>query len=393
MSSDMHDLRSNIWKLYVLSATATFGFALPILIPFQQEHGLTLREAFMLQAVYSIILVVLEVPSGYAADRWGRRNTILLGSFALFLGMLTYAVTGGFWGFLVAEALLAVGSSFHSGTTEALTYDTLAALGEEKRYLKVNGLQGFFALGSKTVTSLLVGFLAAVSLRLPFWADIALFGSAIVLSFTLTEPDRLIMKETQHLKAMGRIFMHALVHNKVLRALIILFTVVATIDLQIFWFLQGYQLEIGLPMLYFGVTNAVMCLVGALAYKEAHRLGKKAERLSSLFGIAIVLLLTCFGLAAVSSLWGLVFFVIEGMAFGVFDPLMSNLINRHTTSDVRATVLSIRSFVSRLFFAILTPFLGHMADVWSLSTAFLLAGGIGIAALAVTFVMTRKARA
>ena len=51
MSSDMHDLRSNIWKLYVLSATATFGFALPILIPFQQEHGLTLREAFMLQAV------------------------------------------------------------------------------------------------------------------------------------------------------------------------------------------------------------------------------------------------------------------------------------------------------------------------------------------------------
>ena len=90
-------LRANIWKLYILSAIATFGFAMPIVLPFQQEYGLTLQQAFLLQSVYSIILVVLEIPSGYMADRWGRRNTILLGSSTLFCGMLTYAVTSGFW--------------------------------------------------------------------------------------------------------------------------------------------------------------------------------------------------------------------------------------------------------------------------------------------------------
>lgn len=401
MITETNNLRANIKKLYILSAIATFGFAMPIVLPFQQENGLTLEQAFLLQSIYSIALVVLEVPSGYIADRWGRRNTILSGSFALFLGMLTYAVTSGFWGFLVAEVFLAIGSSFHSGTTEALTYDTLAALGEEKRYLKVNGLQGFFALGSKATTSLLVGFLAAVSLRLPFWADVTLFGFSLLLSFTLVEPDRLIMKETQHLKAMGKIFMHALVHNKVLQGLIILFTVIAAIDLQIFWFLQSYQLEIGLPLKFFGITNAVMCLLAAFAYREAHRFGtsatlsagKRAESMNALFVIGLALIATCFLLGIVSASWGIAFFLLEGLAFGIFDPISSHLINRVTSSDVRATVLSIRSLASRLLFALLTPFLGHMADVWSLSTAFLLTGIIGVAALMVTFVMTRNVRA
>jgi len=386
-------LRSNIWKLYTLSAIATFGFAVPVMIPFQEANGLTLQQAFLLQSIYSIALVIFEVPSGYLADRWGRRPTIIAGSLMLFLGMLTYAVTVGFWGFVAAEMLLAVGLSFHSGTTEALTYDTLAALGEEKRYLKVNGLQGFFALGSKAMTSLLVGLLAAVSLRLPFWADVGLFGGATILSFTLIEPPRIRMKEEQHLKAMMNIFMHALVHNKILRGLILLFTVVAAIDIQIFWFLQAYQTEIGLPMMYFGATNAAMCLLGALAYKESHRLGKRVEKMSTLFWIALALILTSFALGTVSTVWGLSFFILEGMIFGLFDPISSTLINRQTTSDVRATVLSIRSLASRLLFAILTPILGYFADAFSLSYALFLTGTIGVAALAVTFMMTRRVRA
>lgn len=393
MQSLNTSLRANIWKLYLLSAIATFGFAMPIMIPFQQEHGLTLQQAFLLQSIYSIVLVVLEVPSGYAADRWSRRNTIILGSFTLFLGMLTYAVTSGFGGFLCAEILLALGTSFHSGTTEALTYDTLLELKEERRYLKVNGLQGFFALGSKAVTSLLVGLLAAVSLRLPFWADVTLFGSATLLSFTLIEPERHKLTETAHLRTMWRICTNALVHNKMLRSITILGTVVAAVDIQIFWFLQPYQLEIGLPIAFFGMTNAAMCLLGALAYKEAHRLGKRAESLSTLFAIAFGLLLTCVAISLVSSVWGLLFFILEGIAFGLFDPISSNMVNRLTTSDVRATVLSLRSFVSRIFFAMVSPFLGYAADVYSLSFAIFLSGIIGLTALALTFLMTRRVRA
>lgn len=390
MPTAKSELRSNLWKLYVLSAVATFGFAVPIFIPFQQAHDLSLQQAFLLQSIYALALVLLEIPSGYLADRWGRRHTILTGSFALFLGMLTYAITSNFTGFLFAELLLALGVSFHSGTVEALTYDTLVELKEERRFLKVNGQQGFFALGSKAITSLLVGLLAAVSLRLPFYADVGLFGAATLVSYFLVEPHRHILKETKHLRILWNICTHALLHNRALQAAIALYTIVAAMDIQIFWFLQAYQIAIGLPMALFGITNAVMCLLGAFAYREAHYLGKRAEHKGTLFVIAFGVILTCFGLSAVSSIGGLAFFMMEGMAFGVFDPLLSNLMNRITTSDIRATVLSIRSFSSRLFFAVISPFLGAMADAFSLSYALLLTGVIGATGLALTFILTQQ---
>jgi MFS family permease len=180
--------------------------------------------------------------------------------------------------------------------------------------------------------------------------------------------------------------------NKILQGIVILYAVVAAIDVQMFWFLQPYQLTVELPLKFFGVTNAVMCLVGALAYREAHRFGKKFENTRTLFALAAVLILTCFGLSAFVSRWGLLFFVMEGMAFGLFDPVTSTLLNRVTPSDIRATVLSLRSFASRLFFAFLAPLLGYVADVFSLSQALLLTGIIGMIALALAFALSQTRR-
>ena len=59
---------------------------------------------------------------------------------------------------------------------------------------------------------------------------------------------------------------------------------------------------------------------------------------------------------------------------GFVTPILRDYMNRHTPSEMRATVMSIRSFIIRIFFAISAPFLGYIADVYSLKQTFLLAG-------------------
>ena len=56
---------------------------------------------------------------------------------------------------------------------------------------------------------------------------------------------------------------------------------------------------------------------------------------------------------------------------GYATPLLRNYINRHTESNVRATVMSIRSFIIRTSFAIIAPFIGWIADQYGLNSAFL----------------------
>jgi hypothetical protein len=41
------------------------------------------------------------------------------------IGLGWYTVADGFWGFLIAELILGLGSSFISGTDTAMLYDTL----------------------------------------------------------------------------------------------------------------------------------------------------------------------------------------------------------------------------------------------------------------------------
>ena len=161
------NLRGNIKKLYALSITNGGAFfALPIFVLFYQENDLSLAQIFLTQAVYSIGVVVLEIPSGYFSDHFGRKPTLIIATLFWFLGYLVYALSGTFGGFIVAELLIAVGASFLSGTTDALAYDSLLELKEEDRYRSVASHQSFLHFASEGIISVLGGLIALVSLRI-----------------------------------------------------------------------------------------------------------------------------------------------------------------------------------------------------------------------------------
>ena len=66
---------------------------------------------------------------------------------------------------------------------------------------------------------------------------------------------------------------------------------------------------------------------------------------------------------------------------GVATPVLRNYINEITSSEIRATVLSVRSFIIRACFALTAPCLGWIADIFTIGESFwilgVLVGGIG----------------
>src|SRR3989339_202764 len=388
MPSVPSELRQNVWKVYVLSALSNFGFSVPIVILFQQSLGFSLEQAFTIQAFYSMTLVCFEIPSGYLSDRWGRKKTIISGSVALFLGMILYCLGSTFSAFLAAEFFLAIGMSLHSGTLEAITYDPPLELKEEKHSRRISGHQAFISLASRSGIALLVGVIAAVNLRAPFWADLILFGAGLLVALLLKEPSRHQLKATGHLHAMWNIFSFALIRSALLRSLIILYTVVAAINLMIFWFLQPYQNAVSLPLPYFGVLSALIFIASAVASKYTYLVKRWLSDRLFLLLLSLIAVLCCVVLGFTLTLWGLALFFIGETTFNAFETLTGDLINKATTSDMRATILSLRSFTSRLFFALISPLLGYFADAFSLNQAILLSGLIGLAGLGVTFLFT-----
>lgn len=122
-------LQGNIPKSMVLAFFQVFLVIVPILVPFFQDHGLTMEEVFLTQAFFGAIIVAMEVPSGVLADRFGRKRALVLGALFLALGHMSLLWANDLIGFLVFEGLLGVGVSLMSGADLALLYDTEIELG------------------------------------------------------------------------------------------------------------------------------------------------------------------------------------------------------------------------------------------------------------------------
>ena len=95
-------LKSNIWKYYFYEIMDGMFFSVPIMVLFWQENGLSLSQIMILQSLYSIAAVLLEVPTGYFADVFGRKKTLALGGLFWALGIITYSLGYNFYQFLIA---------------------------------------------------------------------------------------------------------------------------------------------------------------------------------------------------------------------------------------------------------------------------------------------------
>lgn len=110
-----------------------------IIVLFYLHRGLSLSEVFYLSIIWSLTSLMTEVPTGYLADRIGRKRTLLLGVVLLFLSQLITLFAFGFWPFALSFVFMSASFACFSGTEEAMLYESLAECGQEQQ---MNGRSG-----------------------------------------------------------------------------------------------------------------------------------------------------------------------------------------------------------------------------------------------------------
>ena len=162
----------------------------------------------------------------------------------------------------------------------------------------------------------------------------------------------------------------AMVDNAKLRWLIIYSSAMGVATLSMAWFAQPFFKEISIPLAYFGILWAGLNLSAGLTSFNAHQFDKKENNAKMLLYLALAMATSFVFLGFNMSIFGLIFIVFIYLLRGVVTPILRNAINENTTSNKRATVLSIRSFIIRISFAICAPIFGYLADNYSLYITF-----------------------
>src|SRR5688572_18769956 len=99
-----------------------------------QEKQMSPVAVATILAAGDLAVMVLELPTGWIADRFGHRASLITGSAVQVAGMLWCWLGEGISGLLVASVLVAIGDAFRSGACQALLYRSCVALGREDRF-------------------------------------------------------------------------------------------------------------------------------------------------------------------------------------------------------------------------------------------------------------------
>lgn len=363
-------LKRNVVLLRVIRAIEFFMLMIPILVVYYKANGLTMQEVMLLQAIFSVTMVVIEIPSGYFSDVLGRRRTMIIGCTLTSVGFAIYPFVFDFMGFLVVELVLGMGMAFISGTDSAMLYDTMLELGHPERGIKEEGRQLSFGHFSEALSGVLGGFLAALSLRTPLLAQGAVMLSLIPLAFLLTEPQEHRRDGRRgSMREILDIVSRVVVHDKGLRGMLLTSSALGASTLTFVWLLQPYLLNAGVPVWLFGAVWSSLMLIVGMSAMHAHRVQERFGTLNTITVLGALVICVYIVAGTWSSLWVIPLLVIFNITRGVSNPVFTTAINQRVESHQRATVLSVRGLGVRMLFVMIGPLVGWITDVTSLSMA------------------------
>lgn len=372
---------------------AAFGYAaVPFLIFLTASRGFSLAEYASLQSVYYTTTLLTDVPTGLLADRIGRKPVLALAVIAQAAGFIAIANATQFVSFALGEVLLGLGQAMLSGTTAAILYDSLHALGREKDYL-IYESKSVVARLAGTSCAFLAGGIAASAWGLPAtaWLSAACSAAALPLALALREPGLDNPRAHSHsVMQLLRKSVGDLWRVPDLRWIAMVFTIffVAT-RLAFHFYTPGLERAGVSDYILIGVIYSFLNVVAAVATRVAPRLGSRHGERAILASLLIILSLTFFIHAAfLSPAAAVICFIIQQIPFGLHFPIVASFVNSRVDSGRRATVLSCLSLLGRAAFAAFFPIIGAIAAK-DFSLAMWISGGFFLAISLVAFMRRR----
>jgi Major Facilitator Superfamily len=140
-------------------------------------------------AAGELAITVLEVPTGWLADRYGHRASLIVGSLTQTLGMVACWLGNGVPGILAACLLVALGDAFRSGADQALLYRSCAALDRSSEFQRREARASSVKLTALVAMTLAGGFIVAAWGFAAGWQIEALASVAgLLTAIAMVEP-------------------------------------------------------------------------------------------------------------------------------------------------------------------------------------------------------------
>lgn len=356
--------------------------------------GLSPLELVLVGTVLEATCFLGEIPTGIVADLHSRKWSVVIGLVLIGAGVVVIGLYPAFWPILLAQVVWGIGYTFVSGAAEAWVADEVGPDLVQAAFTR--GHQAGLAMD--VVGILLAGVLAVTAggLHVPIVVGGVGFGLlAVALAVVMREErfrptPRGDRDSWGHMASTARDGLRAARRPGVVRSFLLI-ALLAGLTSEVFdrlW-VDRIVRDLDLPdvagldglAFWFTLFALISSLLGLVASLAANRLAPRAlqaehpTRVMAVIVLVQVLGVAVFALAgnvwvALSGRWG------RDAAISVGHPVQRAWLNRHVSSQARATTLSMMGQADAVGQVVGGPALGAVAGRTSVPAALMLAAAI-----------------
>lgn len=325
-------------SLAICAAYTGIGMIVPVRVLYAQSRGASLTIIAAMASAYLVSNFVFQYPSGWIADRWGRKRIMIVSLIAQAILSLAYI--------FITDPILFVVLRFAEGIAAAATLPSARALIADtvppEHRGAAYGIFSAFSNAGFLLGPALGGLLATTGYASVFIVAIVFRLAAVVLVITMIRVEgRVSVEARQRAKAVpGR----ALFTLPLIGAYILAFGDYLYIGFDITLVPLWMHDHLGASITLIGLTYTCWAIPNIITSPIGGRIADRTRRsvLILTFGLAQVPLYFAYGL--LNTAWPIfVLFAVHGVIYALTQPAVDAHVAASSLADARARVQSMYS--------------------------------------------------
>lgn len=362
---------------YSLSIFLNLDVQRSLFVLYLLQLGITQGEIGALQSFLFFSSVALEIPSGLLADRYGRKFSLVVSFFGLFISGIGFLLFSSFTPFVIIFCLFGASIAMGSGSDRALLYDNLLAEHRAGEYPKI--LSRARAIGAVSLgLSMLLGGILQDTLSWNsvyiFFAVSKLVGALVVTFIPEIKLPSISLNDNKKNNMSDRkieevfISLISFFRSKRGAILIPLFIGYALFELstiplfiygQPFFSIQG--LEVPLIAGIYAAVEAISALMFMAAGFICSRLSLGIIAFTTTLIVTLLLLVLSLNIGITTSV--ISFLLIMSLP-AIYETAYETYIHDNIESHIRASCLSVANLVNSVIIGISYTIFGKLLDMY-----------------------------
>ncbi len=361
-------LRRSFTLLQVEMVLTKTLLAMAIMTPFFYSIGMNQAQIGLSQAFFTVALLLLNIPTGWLADRFSRK-WCNIGGDALIIGALAfYSTANSFGDVVIAEIIFGVGAAFSQGADAGLqkAFCKLFAFGDSKREDELirssNSIVGGLQFCLQALFVIAGGVIGAADMRLAILLSAVPYVVGLVCILCMKEVGEKAPSHHRNPFKDMALALHLAHRDKKLRSTITAYAVGREVTHVMVWGATPIALLAGIPAVLIGLAWALNSLAGLGGTLLARRYGRQLAPWLQFASFSVVALLAMCILSIHLSLATIWLYAAMGFGQGWSGVVLGSLVGQYTPAHRMSIVSSAAATLAQLLYVPLVIVIGWVGS-------------------------------